>query len=67
MQLKGAGQADGGTGVVCRAETKQDGVTVEAILAGLDHPAIARFIDCGADESGALVPGLRICLWRRGE
>ncbi|MBM3736667.1 MAG: hypothetical protein FJW39_12865 [Acidobacteria bacterium] len=66
---------EGGTGVVYRGETRQDGVAVEAavkvlrpgfdtgllrqrfqherqILAGLDHPGIARFIDCGADEAG---------------
>lgn len=66
---------EGGTGVVYRGETRQDGVTVEAavkilrpgfdtgllrqrfqherqILAGLDHPGIARFIDCGAGDDG---------------
>ncbi|MBL8173239.1 MAG: serine/threonine protein kinase [Bryobacterales bacterium] len=66
---------EGGLGLVYRAETTEDGVTLEAavkilrpgfdegffrgrfqqerqILANLNHPGIARFIDCGADSSG---------------
>lgn len=66
---------EGGLGLVYRAETSEDGVTLEAavkilrpgfeegffrgrfqqerqILAGLTHPGIARFIDCGADLAG---------------
>lgn len=66
---------EGGLGLVYRAETSNDGVTIEAavkilrpgfdsglfrgrfqqerqILANLSHPGIARFMDCGADESG---------------
>lgn len=66
---------EGGLGLVYRADTSEDGVTLEAavkilrpgfeegffrgrfqqerqILAGLSHPGIARFIDCGADCDG---------------